>query len=92
MTSTNYLKEFYGDEKRTMNYSKWGKEYLYEAAKLKSRLTPLRKQAKKLNCQAASKLYRRIAILNDMYLDLLHTGRYLCKAGQMNETKINIKS
>jgi hypothetical protein len=75
-----------------MNYNELGKEYLSEAERLKGRIRPLQRQAKILNCQAASKLYRRIAILNDMYLDCLHTGRYLCKAGRMNETKIDIKS
>ena len=60
-----------------MNYNEWGMEYLSEAERLKERITPLRRQAGMVNNETASKLYRRIAMLNDMYLDCLHTGRYL---------------
>lgn len=64
-----------------MDYNEWGMEYLYEAEKLKERMIPLRRQAKLVNNETASKLYRRIAMLNDMYLDCLHTGRYLVQSG-----------
>jgi hypothetical protein len=64
-----------------MDYNEWGMQYLNEAQKLKERLAPLRRQARAVNSQAASKLYRRIATLNDMYLDCLHTGKYLTERG-----------
>lgn len=64
-----------------MNYNEWGTEYLKEAEKLKQRITTLRKQAAAADSEAAAKLYRRISMLNDMYLDCLHTGRYLTQSG-----------
>nr|WP_319489453.1 hypothetical protein [uncultured Caproiciproducens sp.] len=64
-----------------MDYNEWGTEYLCEAEKLWERLAVLRRKARLANNEAASKLYRRIALLNDMYLDCLHTGRYLVQSG-----------
>ncbi len=64
-----------------MDYNEWGKQYLAEAKKLKDRLSPLRRQAKTADNETAAKLYRRIALLNDMYLDCLHTGKYLIEYG-----------
>ncbi|MCY1715146.1 hypothetical protein [Caproiciproducens galactitolivorans] len=64
-----------------MNYKEWGMTYLEEAEKLKERLVPLKRQAKTADNETASQLYRRAALLNDMYLDCLHTGRYLIQSG-----------
>lgn len=64
-----------------MDYNEWGMQYLAEAQKLKDRLTPLRRQMKTADNETASKLYRRITVLNDMYLDCLHTGNYLVEYG-----------
>jgi len=64
-----------------MDYNEWGMQYLNEAQRLKERITPLRRQAQAENSQSASLLYRRIATLNDMYLDCLHTGKYLVQCG-----------
>ena len=55
--------------------------YLEEAEKLKERLVPLKRQARTADHETASQLYRRAALLNDMYLDCLHTGRYLTQSG-----------
>lgn len=64
-----------------MDYNEWGKEYLAEAKRLKEHLVPLREQVKKADNETAAKLYRRIAALNEMYLDCLHTGNYLIECG-----------
>ena len=64
-----------------MDYNEWGKEYLHEAERLKEHMAPLRRQTRVVDNETASKLYRRIAVLNDMYLDCLHTGRYLMQSG-----------
>lgn len=64
-----------------MDYHEWGMEYLEEAEKLKERIAPLRRQAGTAGSEAAIKLYRRISVLNEMYLDCLHTGRYLVQSG-----------
>ncbi len=64
-----------------MDYNEWGMQYLEEAQRLKEHLTLLRGQARKADNETASKLYRRVAVLNDMYLDCLHTGKYLIECG-----------
>lgn len=65
-----------------MDYNEWGKKYLKEAEKLKEYLTPLKKQAKTLSGKQAVLLLRRIALLNEMYLDCLHTGKLLTERGE----------
>jgi len=64
-----------------MEYNEWGKQYLDEAQKIKEHIVPLRRQAKTAKSETASKLYRRIITLNEMYLDCLHIGRYLIECG-----------
>ena len=64
-----------------MDYYEWGKQYLEEAQKLKEHLAPLRGRAQKADHETAAMLYQRIAVLNDMYLDCLHTGNYLIEYG-----------
>ncbi len=64
-----------------MDYNEWGMQYLGEAQILKERLALLRGQAKKADNETASKLYRRVAVLNDMYLDCRNTGKYLIECG-----------
>lgn len=65
-----------------MDYNESGKKYLKEAEKLKEYLTPLKKQAKTLSGKQAVLLLRRIALLNEMYLDCLHTGKLLTERGE----------
>ena len=66
-----------------MNYMQWVHEYLEEAGRLKNRLHHLRQRAKTAECnEAADKLYRRIGMLNDMYLDCLHTAYKLLEWGR----------
>lgn len=64
-----------------MDYNEWGRKYLNEAEKLKKYLTSLRKQARELSGKKAVLLFHRIAMLNEMYLDCLHTGRLLTERG-----------
>jgi hypothetical protein len=64
-----------------MDYNEWGMQYLKEARQIKEHISPLRRAAKTVNSETASKIYRRIATMNDMYLDCLHTGNYLIECG-----------
>ncbi|NLJ30961.1 MAG: hypothetical protein GX424_05070 [Clostridiales bacterium] len=73
-----------------MNYNEWGNQYLEEAARLKEHLRPIREQAKTADNETAARLYRRIALLNEMYLECIHTGNDLLRHGgnewQENQT------
>lgn len=73
-----------------MDYNEWGRQYLEEAERLKEHLRPLREQAGAADRETAEKLYRRIAVLNEMYLECVHTGNYLLQHGgnewQENQT------
>ena len=71
-----------------MEYNEWGAQYLEEALKLKEYIAPLRRQAKTSDNETASKLYRRISLLNEMYLDCLHAGNYLMGYGGKNAEQI----
>jgi hypothetical protein len=64
-----------------MDYNEWGMEYLREARQLKEHISPLRREVKTANSETASKINRRIAALNEMYLDCLHTGKFLIECG-----------
>lgn len=68
-----------------MNYCEWGREYLREAAMLKRHAEPLRRELKRVSGQDAVLLYRRVAMLNEMYLECLHTGRELLERGERLE-------
>lgn len=74
-----------------MDYNEWGKQYLAEAQGLKGRIASLRGQAASADNETAAGLYRRIALLYDMYLDCLHTGGYLMEYGGGNEKKNELK-
>lgn len=65
-----------------MDYVEWGRGYLEEAKVLKERIAPLNRELKTADHETAPLLYRRIAILEDMYLECLHTGRYLVERGE----------
>lgn len=65
-----------------MDYVEWGREYLKEAETLKERIAPLNRELKTADRETGSLLYRRIAMLEEMYLECLHTGRYLVKRGE----------
>lgn len=64
-----------------MDYNEWGKQYLDEAHRLKEHLRPLREQARTADRETAARLYRRIAVLNEMYLECTHTGNDLLRHG-----------
>lgn len=71
-----------------MDYNEWGTQYLEEAQRLKAYIAPLRQQAKASDNETASKLYSRISLLNEMYLDCLHAGNYLIGYGGKNAEQI----
>ena len=75
-----------------MNYLTWGSEYLAEAAMLKQRVDRLRREFTGLHDEKAILLYRRIASLYEMYLECLHTGRYLTERGEFHEERQNSES
>ncbi len=64
-----------------MDYCEWGREYLRQAQKMKEHLSPLRDRLKSISGEEAILLRRRIAMLDEMYLELCHTGRYLLRKG-----------
>lgn len=68
-----------------MNYTQWGAEYLREAEELKRKADGLRAQLACLSGEDAVLLARRIAMLYEMYLECLHTGRVLTERGGANE-------
>lgn len=68
-----------------MNYRQWGAEYLEEAVGLKKRVGMLREELKGRGGEEAILLSRRIAMLYEMYLECLHTGRCLTERGKRNE-------
>ncbi len=74
-----------------MDYNEWGAQYLEEAHRLKEYIKPLRQQAKAADNETASKLYRRIFTLNEMYLDCLHAGNHLTQRGGKNEKAVEFK-
>lgn len=70
-----------------MDYRNWGRGYLLEAAMLKRHMEPLRRELKRVSGQDAILLYRRISMLNEMYLECLHTGNELVKRGESVEAR-----
>lgn len=75
-----------------MDYRKWGQEYLREAAALKRHMAPLRGELKRVSGQDAVLLCRRVAMLNEMYLECLHTGEELVEKGERFETRTGPQS
>lgn len=65
-----------------MKYGEWGAEYLRQAQKVKEHIKPLRKQLKEVSGEDRILLRRRVAMLNEMYLELYHTGNYLMRRGK----------
>ncbi|MFU0831918.1 MAG: Diguanylate cyclase [Oscillospiraceae bacterium] len=64
-----------------MDYCEWGMEYLRQAQRLKEYLKPLREQLKKVSGPEYIMLYRRVSMLNEMRLELYHTGNDLLNKG-----------
>lgn len=73
-----------------MNYNEWGAQYLEQARALKEHLAPLQAQARAAGGETSVKLYRRVALLYEMYLECLHTGNCLVRrgGGQCEEKRI----
>lgn len=65
-----------------MDYVTWGQEYLTEAQKLRQHIKPLKEQLRYTSGEDAVLLMRRLSVLNSMYLECLHTGRYLVARGE----------
>lgn len=71
-----------------MDYCGWGREYLGEALRLKRHAAPLRARLAGLRGEDRALLARRIAMLNEMYLECLHTGRELIERGKFYEARL----
>lgn len=67
-----------------MDYAEWGQEYLREAAVLKERILPLKRELKSVDRENLLLLTRRIAMLEEMYFECVHTGRCLLRRSQKN--------
>lgn len=65
-----------------MDEYEWGMEYLREAQELKEYLAPLRRVLGTACGEEAAALYRRVSMLAEIYLELLHTGRLLTERGR----------
>ena len=65
-----------------MDNCEWGREYLEEAARLRRHLAPLRRGLKTASGEEKILLYRRVSMLGEMYLELLHTGKILTERGE----------
>lgn len=65
-----------------MNEYEWGQEYLREAQRMKEYLIPLRRELRSACGEDAVRLYRRVSMLTEMYLELLHTGTLLAERGR----------
>lgn len=65
-----------------MDDYEWGMEYLEEAERLREYLAPLRRELKAASGEERIGLYRRVSMLCEMYLELLHTGRDLTERGE----------
>ena len=70
-----------------MDYRAWGREYLREAAMLKRHTESLRRELKRVSGQDAVLLFRRVSMLNEMYLECLHTGGELVRKGDRFEAR-----
>lgn len=64
-----------------MNYEAWGREYLGLATRLGEHIVPVRQALKTAKGQEQVLLYRRAALLEDMRLECLRTGRDLVRRG-----------
>lgn len=64
-----------------MDFYEWGTDYLCEAERLRDYLKPLRRELKTACGEDGVLLERRVSMLYDMYLELLHTGRDLRERG-----------
>ena len=69
-----------------MRYVDWAEEYLQQAEHLKSRVDALRSEARTVRSrEEADRLIHRASLLYDMYLDCMHTGRFLRRCGRKGE-------
>lgn len=67
-----------------MDFAKWGQEYLTEALKIKKHIIPIKEKLKHVSGEEATLLNRRAAILDQMYLECLHTGLELKERDDIN--------
>lgn len=64
-----------------MDYEAWGTEYLCLAERIHEHIVPVRQALKTAKGKEQVLLYRRAALLEDMRLECLRTGRDLVKRG-----------
>ena len=62
-----------------MYYEILAQQYLKEAAILKKHIKKLKKQCTEINGGMSEESRYRIYLLYGMYLDLMHTGKYLTR-------------
>ena len=60
-----------------LNLTAWSMEYWKEAERVRERLERLRQSDPPVNQEEDLLLQRRMRILYDMYLDCVHTAKYL---------------
>lgn len=65
-----------------MDYREWGMEYLALAQRLREHTLPLRGELGRAAGEEKILLYRRVAMLDEMHLECLHTGKLLVKKGE----------
>ena len=65
-----------------MDYCQWGGEYLALAERMKEHLKPLKAELKTLRGEDQLLLFRRVAMMNQMRLECLRTGRELVERGK----------
>jgi hypothetical protein len=64
-----------------LDFVKWGQEYLSEALNIKAHMLPVKEKLKHASGNEAAALYRRAAMLEQMYLECTHIGNSLKKRG-----------
>lgn len=69
-----------------MNYKDWSDEYYNQAYIIKKHISKLRKSLKNSTPAEVKDLNHRISILYPIYLDLIHTAKYIsaCQRREKN--------
>ena len=68
-----------------MYYEELSHEYLNQAKILKNHIKSIRTQSVKISPEESSDVNYRLRLLYSMYLDLLHTGKYLKRKSEVTE-------
>lgn len=68
-----------------MNLTAWSLDYWREAERVRERIELLRRGGPAADQEEELLIQRRMRILYDMYLDCVHTARYLERRGSQRE-------